>query len=143
MSRPRITPTFRPGHPLNNQHIGGRQNQRPDLSSANRYFGSSARSYESVIDGSSDNSNGITSSNRNSHHNSNGVDSIDRADDSDGLLLNDTSSESLQNEKKDAHQPDHHQRKRAKKPFFPFQFVIQSGYSKVRKYGNEIKEFIR
>ena len=169
MSRPRIvTPTFRPGHPLNDQQqrrqsiiAAGRQNASPDFSSSsNRYFSSNARSYESVIGGSSreDNSNAITSSNnRNSHlHNSlnvalnEGAESIDRVDDDlDGLLLNDTSSESLLNEKKkdvqtsDEPPADHHQRKRAKKPFFPFQFVIQSGYSKVRKYGNEIQEFIR
>lgn len=143
MSRPRLPPTSgKPaGHPPgNNQRIAGRQDQRPDLPSANRYFSSNARSYESVI-GSSEN--GLTTNYKNSHHNSN-TDSIDRADDADELLLNDMSSESVENEKKDVTETEnHHQRKRAKKPFFPFQFVIQSGYSKVRKYGNEIMELIR
>jgi hypothetical protein len=129
--------------------LAGRQ--RADLPPpANRYFSSNARSYESVIDDGANN--GLVHYGVSHHSLSAGkANGIDRADDDiDGLLLNDTSSESLLpspgNEKKDVNnetvsdQHQHQQRKRAKKPFFPFQFVIQSGYSKVRKYGNEIRE---
>jgi hypothetical protein len=128
--------------------LAGRQ--RADLPPpANRYFSSNARSYESVIDDGANN--GLVHYGVSHDSLSAGkADDIDRADDDiDGLLLNDTSSESLlpspgNEKKKDVNNEtvsdQHQQRKRAKKPFFPFQFVIQSGYSKVRKYGNEIRE---
>ncbi|XP_046444713.1 uncharacterized protein LOC124194525 [Daphnia pulex] len=152
MSRPRVIPPNTSGSssmPTAGQQqrlLAGRQ--RADLPPpANRYFSSNARSYESVIDDGANN--GLLHYGISHHSLSAGkADDIDRADDDiDGLLLNDTSSESLlpppgNEKKKDVTVSDQHhqQRKRAKKPFFPFQFVIQSGYSKVRKYGNEIKE---
>ncbi|EFX71270.1 hypothetical protein DAPPUDRAFT_255875 [Daphnia pulex] len=160
MSRPRIIPpntsissssSSRPGqHPPNNQQqrlLAGRQ--RADLPPpANRYFSSNARSYESVIDDGANNGLVHYGISHDSLSSAGKADGMDRADDDvDGLLLNDTSSESPlpppgNEKKKDVTVSDQHhqQRKRAKKPFFPFQFVIQSGYSKVRKYGNEIRE---
>jgi hypothetical protein len=160
MSRPRVIPPTSSSSPTAGQHPSAANNQqqrllagrqRADLPPpANRYFSSNARSYESVIDDGANN--GLVHYGVSHHSLSAGkANGIDRADDDiDGLLLNDTSSESLLpspgNEKKDVNnetvsdQHQHQQRKRAKKPFFPFQFVIQSGYSKVRKYGNEIRE---
>lgn len=155
MSRPRVIPPNTSGSSSSRPTAGQQQRllagrQRADLPPpANRYVSSNARSYESVIDDGANN--GLLHYGISHHSLSAGkADGIDRADDDDidGLLLNDTSSESLLpppgNEKKKdvtvSDQHHHQQRKRAKKPFFPFQFVIQSGYSKVRKYGNEIKE---
>lgn len=158
MSRPRVIPPNTSGSSSSSSSsmsTAGQQQrllagrQRTDLPPpANRYFSSNARSYESVIDDGPNN--GLLHYGVSHHSLSAGkADGIDRADDDiDGLLLNDTSSESLLpspgNEKKDVNNEtvsdQHQQRKRAKKPFFPFQFVIQSGYSKVRKYGNEIRE---
>jgi hypothetical protein len=159
MSRPRVIPPTSSSSPTAGQHPSAANNQqqrllagrqRADLPPpANRYFSSNARSYESVIDDGANN--GLVHYGVSHDSLSAGkAYGIDRADDDDidGLLLNDTSSESLLpspgNEKKDVNNEtvsdQHQQRKRAKKPFFPFQFVIQSGYSKVRKYGNEIRE---
>lgn len=137
MTRPGTPPMFTPDQLRNSQRVTGRQNS--DAMTANRFFINSARSYKNDFE----NSNSSPSIyNRNSNHNGN-VDSIDRSDDANGLFLSDVSHESMENETEDVREVEQRQRKRARKPFVPFQFVIQSGYSKVRKYGNDIKESIR
>ncbi|KAK4035822.1 Uncharacterized protein APZ42_031957 [Daphnia magna] len=137
MTRPGTPPMFTPEQLRNLQRVTGRHNS--DATTPHRFFVNSARSYKNDIE----NSNGSpVINNRNSHHNGK-VDSIDRSDDTNELFVSDVSHESMENETIDVSKGDRRQRKRARKPFVPFQFVIQSGYSKVRKYGNDIKELIR
>lgn len=119
------------------QHWPSRtQNTHQQPSAPNRFSSgaSSGRSFGSVS-GSDTISNNTAS--RSSLSSSEIVSSsIDRSDDSNVLLLSEKTVEPQRNETVDVSETTNHsQKKRARKPFFPFQFIIQQGHSRVRKYG--------